>query len=270
MKGFLDPKKMFPEINAVIIATRDEDHITHLKMALDQNLHVLLEKPVAINQGDMSDFKQFLQVAQAKGLVFTSCHPRHFDPPFMWLKKKLPAFTKRFGKVKSFHYDFTYHRPKAGWKQISRSLLLDHHGHEIDLVSFLFGCTGFEEEVHDDSADRYLVTGMRGDGIKFSFHGTRHLEERLFREWMTVRFENGSVTVNTDTGIATIKNHVLKKTSSLMCGKTDYFIRSLGVTKNFIDAIHGKTKNYLTVDDMTLNNESGICLLNEGCYTFNP
>lgn len=265
---FMDPEEMFPHIDAVIIATLDEDHITHLKMALDRNLHVLIEKPVAITRKDMSGFKELLQAAQSKGLVVTSCHPRRFDPPFMWLKKKLPSLIKRFGKVTSFHYDFTYHRPKAGWKQISRSLLLDHHGHEIDLVSFLFGCVSFDESMHDDSADRYLVTGRRTDGISFSFHGTRHLEDRLFREWMTVRFENGSVMVNSDTGIATLKNHVTKKTSSQVCGETNYSVRSLGVTKNFIDTIRGKTNNYLTVEDMILNNESGIYLLDEGNYAF--
>lgn len=269
-KRYRDPLLMFPHIDAVIIATRDIDHIDHMRLAIEHNLHVLIEKPIAVTEAQMEEFCNLLDLARSKGLIVTSCHPRRFDPPFLWFKRNLPKFVGELGPVTELHYDFAYHKPRAGWKQLTRSLLLDHHGHEIDLVNFLLGHTHLTEQFHDDSADRYLVTGIREDGIKFSFIGTRRMEERVYHEWMTIRFPNGSVTVNTSTGIATIKNNQEGTVKKRRCGKTDYAVRSLGVTRNFIDTITGKGTNYLTIRDMILNNLSGIRLLSEGSYTYKP
>lgn len=267
---FTTPEDMLCNIDAVIIATEDKDHIDNMELALSYNLHVLIEKPVAITLEQMTAFKKLLEVAKAKGLVVTSCHPRRFDQPFVWLKDNISGLIQRYGEVVGFHYDFTYHEPTANWKALSRSLLLDHHGHEIDLVNFLFGHNFFEEELHDDSAERYLVTGRRHDGIKFSFHGTRRMKEEVYHEWMTVRFEKGSVTVNTSTGEVIYKDMHANTVEVAACPATDYTVRSLGVTGNFIGAILNEQENYLTEEELILNNSSGIKLLRAGYFSYEP
>ncbi|NTW13728.1 MAG: Gfo/Idh/MocA family oxidoreductase [Candidatus Moranbacteria bacterium] len=254
-------------IKAVLIATPDRFHPDHLREALVAGLHVMIEKPLAIDKRGYFEIVEGLRYARTRNLVVTSCHPRRFDPPFVWLKNSLPSLTDRLGPVLGFHYDFVYHKPSMGWKT-RRSLMLDHAGHEIDLVSFLFGRIPFSAESHDDSFDRYLVTGQRKDGIRFSFHGTRRMEERVFLEWMTVRFEFGSVTVNTETGIATVENTRSNKISQRKCGATDYRIRSVGVIRNFADTITGAKPNYLTPEDLELNNSLGIWLRENGSYTY--
>ncbi len=258
------PEKMFRFIDAVVIATPDQFHVEHLGMAIENGIHILIEKPIASSTSDMITARELIEVAHEKNLIITSCHPRRFDPPFIWLKDELPKHIKRLGPVTGFHYDFSYHKPSAAWKS-SRSLLLDHHGHEIDLLSFLFGPCSFKESLHDDSFDRYLTTGNREDGIKFTFHGTRRMEERVFHEWMTVRHSNGSVVVNTHNGeVTVIKNDIPPIFTKESCTPTNYDTRSKGVMQNFVDTILGRANNYLDSTDLFINNDSGVQLLKHG------
>lgn len=259
------PREILCEVDAILIATPDKHHVEHLKMAIDHGVHVLIEKPIAITTEEMDEFERLLKVAERKKLVITSCHPRRFDPPFLWLKDMLPEFISELGPVVSFHYDFTYHKPSAAWKS-SRSLLLDHHGHEIDLLSFLFGRKPFGAQLHDDSFDRYLVTGLRSDAISFSFHGTRRLNERYFHEWMTLRHTCGTVMVETHSGKATARRNDSTEIKHYACGATNYAVRSHGVMQNFADAINGTGENYLDIEDLVINNRSGVELLEK--HTF--
>jgi len=254
-------------IDAVLIMTPDKFHTEHLREAIVAELHVMIEKPVAITKDQMEAVEFLLNYAKSRNLIVTSCHPRRFDPPFVWTKQNMEKHIEMLGPVIGFHFDFIYHKPFAEWKN-NRSLLLDHAGHEIDLVTFLFGRIPFEAVLQDDSFDRYLVTGKREDGINFSFHGTRRMEERVFHEWMTIRHSHGSIVVNTSTGVATIHKHNTNEMTEENCGKTDYVARSVGVLQNFADAINGTAPNYLSQEDLLLNNGLGIKLLEEGKFTY--
>lgn len=248
-------------IDAVLIATPDEFHIKHMRQAIEAGKHVLVEKPLAMNRNDLDELEKLMALAEQKNLVITSCHPRRFDPPFLWLKKygKEKELTS-LGSVLGFEFDFSYHRPTEKWKS-TRSLMLDHLNHEIDLLHFFHGISPFTAWMHHDSFDRYLVSGMREDGIFFRFHGTRRLENREFIERLSVRYERGEVVIDTHTGVATISNHESGLVAQHRCGKTDYRARSLGVMRNFVDTIRGDAENYLTRQDLWVNNWLGIDLI---------
>ncbi len=63
-------------------------------------------------------------------------------------------------------FDFFYHHPTATWKH-DRSLLLDHANHEIDLLNFIYGITGFSASRLKDAYDGYEISGVRTDVYPF-------------------------------------------------------------------------------------------------------
>lgn len=246
-------------IEAVLIATPDEFHLENLRQAITANKHVLVEKPLAINEDQLRELPEIFSEAEKRKLVIASCHPRRFDPPFLWLKEKTSTLIKEIGPIIGFDFDFSYHKPTAVWKH-DRSLMLDHLNHEIDLLNFLYGHGHFNAWLELDVFDRYQVAGVRSDGISFKFHGTRRLEENKFLEWARVRHERGEVVVDTSTGLATVHFHESNVVWTEKCGVTDYPLRFRRVMQNFADAILGKADNYLTHKDLWINNCLGVKL----------
>jgi predicted dehydrogenase len=251
------------DIDAVIDASPEEFHLSNLRQIIAKGKHAFTEKPMATNIQEMKELMRLLEIAKNKNLVVTSCHIRRFDPPYVWVKNNLSKLTKKLGRVISVNMDFSYHKPVSDWKH-GRSLLSDHANHEIDFINFVFGHADFTaHKIHDDF-DRYELCGKRNDGITFYFKGTRMLKKSLFVETLNLRFEKGEVLVDTKRGIATVVNHnndYFKKDRKepltpkiIKVGKTDYDKRLIGVMSNFARCINGKEKNYLTTDDLYVNN----------------
>jgi predicted dehydrogenase len=92
--------------------------------------------------------------ASREKLVLTTCHPRRFDRPFLWLRDNLGRFREAFGDPLEFRFDFSYALPRPETAGNHRSLLLDHFGHEVDLMHFLFGRCRFDATRLFDSDDR--------------------------------------------------------------------------------------------------------------------
>lgn len=170
-----------PDIQAVMIASPDRFHPENLVAAIKAGKHVFIEKPLAIDRVGMDMVKGALDEARKKKLVVTSCHPRRFDPAYIWIKKVLEEMSdeKSYGKVVSLTLDFSYHRPGDLWKQ-SRSLLLDHFPHEIDCLNFFFGHSPFTANRLIDGYASHSVAGVREDGITFFFRGTRALKSKVY------------------------------------------------------------------------------------------
>lgn len=255
------------DIQAVLIATPDEFHIEQLELAVDAKKHVLIEKPLVVKSSDLDDLDFLLRLAASRGLIVTTCHPRRFDPPFVWLKNRMGVVIDELGPVASFNFDFSYHRPEAAWKA-SRNLLLDHLNHEIDLVHYLLGITSFDARMVCDSFDQYRVTGQRDDGIFLNFHGTRRLESKVYRESLVLRHDRGETRVDAHSGFANIVNHETGGAYLLDCGMTDYYARSLRVMRNFMETIRGISQNYLTPQDLWVNNWLGVILKEYGHAEF--
>lgn len=245
-------------IDAVIVSTPDEFHINNMGAAINARKHMLIEKPLANTKAELITLRHLLNSAKQEKLVVTSCHPRRFDDPFLWLKKETPRLTSELGRVVNFEFWFEYHRPTAEWKH-KRSLMLDHLNHEIDLLHFLYGHNPFKAVRDTDSFDHYQVTGSRQDGIGFCFHGSRKREERVFHEWVKINHEHGQVIVSTDTGKADI-THNDGRVVVEACGRTNYFQRGYGVMQNFADTILGNAENYLLPEDLWINNWLGVYL----------
>ncbi|HEU5114175.1 MAG TPA: Gfo/Idh/MocA family oxidoreductase [Candidatus Paceibacterota bacterium] len=255
-----------PSVEAVIIASPDECHPEQLLSAVKAGKHVLVEKPLAIDAEGFKIVKSALRIAQRDGLVITSCHPRRFDPPYVWVKEDLGTHVNNLGKVVSVRLDFSYHAPSEGWKK-SRSLLLDHFPHEIDYLHFLLGKAPFEAFRLNDDFSNYAVAGRRSDGVTFFFSGTRRLPDRIFPERISIRFDQGELSLDTKSGIATIERHGYPASRTRRY-PTDYEKRFSLLMKNFAQSIRGKEKNYLSPEDLVVNTESAIALAEIGQYAY--
>jgi predicted dehydrogenase len=257
-----------PEVQAVVIATPDAGHAASMLRAVAHSKHVLCEKPLAVTHADLDLLSKSIVEARLGGLVVTSCHPRRFDTPYLWLKKNLAKWREAYGQALMLELDFTYHKPsKVG---LHTGLLADHFNHEFDLLNWLFGHKAAEVQRLHDSHTRYLAVGMRADGIGFSFHGTRLLEGAHFRESVRLRFERGDITLDCSNGMASIHDSESGAHFLSLAGPTDYATRFRGVMANFAAAILGREPNYLSQQDLLANAESCVALTNNIRYTYRP
>jgi predicted dehydrogenase len=245
-------------IDAVIITTPDRFHCQQLAAAIAAGKHVLVEKPIAERHEDMAILRATLSDAEKRGLVVSSCHPRRFDPPFLWMRDNLDRFRDDLGAVTEMRFDLYYHRPsKHG---LHHGLLIDHLGHEIDLMHWLLGYQGFWITRLFDSETRYSAAGIRSDDVAFVFGGNRSLERYTYGERLAIRFERGEVGLDTESGRATILDFESGAESVESCGKTDYEMRFGDLNRNFVRACLGQTDSYLRTLDMMVNTEAGIML----------
>lgn len=254
-------------IGAVLIGTPDSCHFDDLAAAVDAGKHVFVEKPLVVKPDEIKRLPEVLQQASANGLTVSSCHPRRYDPPFMWLKDQLPDFRSNFGEPLQLRFDFSYHKPMRAWKH-DRGLLLDHANHEIDLAHYLFGPSSFTATRLSDSYDRYQVAGIRDDGISFDFSGTRRLNNRTYPEWATIRFETGQITIDTHEGFARITNHETGEETRRPIDVTDYEARGLATMKNFGQAILGLAECYLSPQDLYVNTAFSVVLTDQVSWRY--
>lgn len=261
-------------IEAVMIGSPDEFHLDQIEMALEAGKHVFCEKPLLVPGQDISRLEAAFDVAKEKNLVLTSCHPRRYDRPIWWLRGKVspesgnPVFVNRFGKVVSFEFDFSYHEPSNQWKH-TRSLLLDHLNHEIDLMNCLFGIQGFDAWKLHDGFDHYDVVGKRDDGITFHLQGTRRLKSHIYPEWCRVRFERGEVALDMMMGLAHISDHDKKVIETVPDLSIDYDGRLQKVMHDFHGTINDDHLGYLSRQEMLMNTEAGIVMQNDGIQRIN-
>ena len=251
-------------IKAVMICSPDEFHLEQIKMSLEAGKHVFCEKPLLVPGQRIEDLIRCFELAKDRGLVVTTCHPRRFDPPFVWLKGLVTndSTESRYGKVVSFDFDLSYHEPSNPWKN-DRSLLLDHLNHEVDLMNFLFGIQGFDAWKLYDSHDRYEVSGKRDDDITFNFRGTRRLKQHVYPEWCRVRFERGEFYLDLMLGRAFLSDHDEKSVRAISDLKVDYDFRLRLIMRDFAVSIAGGEK-YISNTEMLMNTEVGLILQNNG------
>ena len=259
-----------PGVHAVMVMTPDRFHVASALAALEAGKHVFVEKPVIDRFEDVALLREAVATAARLGLVLTTCHPRRFDRPFLWLKGSLDRFRAAFGPVLEFRFDFSYAEPRPETAGHHRSLLLDHFGHEVDLMHFLFGRRPFAAQTLFDAADRYHVAGARDDGMAFAFSGTRMLRVPAYPESCAVRFARGEVAMDMQGGLARVFDREAGTAVEEACGTTDYDGRFSAVNRDFVLAALGIGPGYLEPEDLLVNNLSAVSLADARAYVWNP
>lgn len=263
----------YPELlqsgaEAVLIASPDGDHATQLLLAVEAGLPVLVEKPLGCSPADLGAVRLALDLATRKGLIVTTCFIRRFDPPYVSVAKHLEDWIRELGELAFITLDFSYPAPRRAWKQEGRSLMMDHFPHEFDVVRFWLGRRGFQLQRVFDGPDAYYVSGDIENRIGIAFRGQRRLRpgvmpEKFYPETVELRFERGTVRVNTQTGRIYFQNDETQREEyhqDPASYKTDYDLRLRGVMQNFGDAIVGAALPYLTPDDLLTNTQTTVRL----------
>jgi predicted dehydrogenase len=186
-----------PSIDAFYIASPNNFHYNHVKLAIEHNKHILCEKPMGIT---IDETKELLALSKKKkNLVANMVFEYRFIPAISYLKKIIQSGS--IGDIIQFrimylHGSYVDARPIT-WrlKQGTGGALVDLGPHVIDLVHFLLGdfkINSFKKktkmpnrEVDDiawilceteNNADGYievsrLSTGSMDD-LRLEIHGT--------------------------------------------------------------------------------------------------
>lgn len=127
-------------LDAVSITLPTFLHARFTIKALDAGVHVLCEKPMALNTDDC-DAMIAAAVRSGKQLMIAQCI--RFWPAYAWTKTAIVE--GRFGKVLAAHFDRLSAAP--GWSKDSwfsdpaksGGVTLDLHIHDVDYIQYLFG-----------------------------------------------------------------------------------------------------------------------------------
>lgn len=259
---FLNSTDMYKNssFDAVMSATPDRFHLWDIKDAVNNKKHIMMEKPLVSTSSELGELVDLLKASREENLIISSCHPRRFDFPQLWLKEMMPQLLDELWKVVTFFYDFSYTTLKRRW--IHEWLLVDHFNHEIDLLNFLYWFSNFKANKLFDTEDRYEASWIREDGIAFHFSWTRFLDAstRNYPEFMKIRLEKWEVLVETKTWYVQIHNHETWIKKESIISQTDYVERLRRVNSNFINSILWTEEPYLRLEDMLLNTSSSLTL----------
>lgn len=125
-------------VDLVSICTRTDMHVDLAIRALRSGKHVLLEKPVALQTGDIAHVQQ---VEQETGLLCMPAMCLRFWPAWKWLKDGIDD--QQFGQCLSV--TFTRLASQPNWSAFysdgakSGGAIVDLHIHDADFVRFCFG-----------------------------------------------------------------------------------------------------------------------------------
>lgn len=116
------------EINAVIVATPANKHYEHVKSALEQNKHVLVEKPMALNS---KEAKELIDIAKNNNKVLMVGHIMEYNSAVIKMKNLIS--NEQFGEI---HYLYLT-RTNFGRIRSDVNVLWDLAPHDISIVNFL-------------------------------------------------------------------------------------------------------------------------------------
>ena len=144
VKSFGDAESLFREgnLDAVFICTPNNLHTKFVKMGLENNCHVFVEKPISHNLEGLDELERMAK--EKNKMVFVACNMRFHNSI-----KKVKSLLDSVGKVYSVRAEFGHYlpnwRPSADYSKIYSAskeqgggILLDAI-HEFDYVSWMLG-----------------------------------------------------------------------------------------------------------------------------------
>jgi len=214
MKHYSDYKKMIKSgnIDAVIIATPHYQHTEIAIFALENGVHVLLEKPISVHK---EDCEKIIDVAlKNKELKFAAMFNQRTLP---WNKKiKEIISSGEIGEIKRVSWIITnwfrtqaYYESsswRATWKGEGGGVLLNQCPHQLDLLCWFLGmpqkltavCNfGKHHSIEvEDEVSAILEYPNRAMGVFMTstgeFPGSNHLE--IAGDLGTISLDNGKLT----------------------------------------------------------------------------
>ena len=177
-KTFTDADLMIAsgEIDLVVISTPPNSHYLWAKKALNANLNVVLEKPMALTTEQCDEL---IALAKAKEKLLVVYQNRRYDPDFLTIKDLIEKGA--IGEVFYFEsFVGGYSKPCSYWhsdKEVSGGAIFDWGSHFIDQImsvisSPLKSVSGLNQKRvwdHVTNADHSQVTLTFTDGVQAVF-----------------------------------------------------------------------------------------------------
>jgi len=146
LKIFTDSAELIRsgEVDAVIIGTPHYFHTSEGIDALENGLHVLMEKPISVHKADC---EKLLSAHKDKKQVFAAMFNLRTDPHYKKIKQMIdqgvPGAVKRINWIITewFRPDIYYASGgwRATWKGEGGGVLLNQCPHTLDLLQWFFG-----------------------------------------------------------------------------------------------------------------------------------
>ncbi|MEE9367999.1 MAG: Gfo/Idh/MocA family oxidoreductase [Pontiella sp.] len=128
------------QLDAVSITLPTHLHKTVTIQCLEAGVHVLCEKPMALN---LADCDAMIAVSKKKGKQLMIAHCIRFWPEYAWVKQAVGR--REYGKVLTADFTRLTYAPAwdvGSWltdSSKSGGLALDLHIHDLDFIQYLFG-----------------------------------------------------------------------------------------------------------------------------------
>lgn len=178
VEAFTDAEEMLDSglVDLVVVSTPPNSHHDWAMKALDRDLHVILEKPMALTAAECD---AALAYAAEKGKTLVVYQNRRFDPDFVTLRRLISEGA--IGEV--FHYDSFvggYSRPCDYWHSdaaVSGGAIFDWGSHYLDQVLNIFdapiayvsGLNHKRKWLHATNADHAEVSVTFENGTRATF-----------------------------------------------------------------------------------------------------
>ena len=131
-----------PSIDVVSIASYDNYHFEQIKLALEHDKHVFVEKPLCLHESEARAIRRLLE--SKPKLKLSSNLILRQSPRFLWLKKEIKK--GRLGNLYYLEGDYNYgriHKITEGWRGKIDFYSVVYGGgvHLVDLLLWLTGDT---------------------------------------------------------------------------------------------------------------------------------
>lgn len=207
VKKYIDYKELIKneKIDVAIIATESGYHEKIGLYCLENNINVIIEKPIALS---IEGAQKLVDKAEKKGLKITVSHQNRFNYPIQLLKK---AITKeKMGKIFNgmarilWTRDMNYYlqAPWRGTWELDGGTLMNQCIHNIDLLNWMMDSeidTVYAQTsnyIRDIEAEDYGVIIIRyKDGKIGTIEGSAIIYPKNLEETLTITGEKGTVVI---------------------------------------------------------------------------
>lgn len=206
---YTDYKEMIerhPELELVGIATSSGIHAEIALYCIDRGIHVIIEKPMAMN---MADAEEIIRRSQEKGVLVCACHQNRFNIAVQKTRQALEA--GRFGKLShgSIHVRWNRDRnyyDQATWRGTwaeDGGCLMNQCIHGIDLlrwfmgdeVDTVYGVTRQQQHHYLEAEDVGMAVVTFKNGAVATIEGTTNVYPKNLEETLYLFGERGTVKI---------------------------------------------------------------------------
>lgn len=206
IKRYTDYRKMIDEndLTLVGIATESGCHAEIALYCIDRGIHLIIEKPVAMN---MADADELVRRSKEKGVKVSACHQNRFNVAVQKMRNALES--GRFGKISHGSVHIRWNRDKeyydqADWRgkwATDGGALMNQCIHGIDLLRWMmgneiaevYGATRQQFHPYIEAEDVGVAVVQFRDGSVATIEGTTNIYPKNLEETLCLFGEKGTV-----------------------------------------------------------------------------